>query len=137
MNKPAEIMLWRRLGDVMICVSGSGEVSDETWSRYLDSLEHESVKKYIGVTIGTTQLKSTQRKSGTETLKRRGIRPAVVTDDRLVRGIVTAASWLGLEVKAFSTTELERALEWLEVDAELSSQILKVTKELSAAVTQD
>ena len=137
MNEPIPSinMKWRRVGDVMICVSGNGAVPDEVWARYLDSLENEPITKYIGVTIGSTQVTSVQRKSGTEVLKRRGIQPAVVTDDRLVRGIVTAASWLGLDIKAFATDDIPKALEWLGVDVGLSQEILDTTKDLTDEVS--
>ena len=51
---------------------------------------------------------------------------SVVTNQALIRGVVTAFSWLGANIKAFSSTRLEAAIA--HIDAELTPE------EVSAAV---
>lgn len=53
-----------------------------------------------------------------ESLKFQG-KVAVVTINRIVRGIVTAISWFNPTIKAFSTIQIPAALKYLEIpDAE-------------------
>jgi hypothetical protein len=48
-------------------------------------------------------------------VKKRNIPVIVVTDDRMVRGLVTAVSWMGAQVDAYSWKEIEKAVQRLSV----------------------
>jgi hypothetical protein len=68
---------------------------------------------------------SLQRKQGAEVLKTRKIRVAVVTEEALVRGFVTAIGWLGVNTSAFSWGNLKAALAFLEIDGAAAERALE------------
>lgn len=127
------------LQDLFISIS-AGTVDDETWKDYIRCLQLPAVAKHIGASVGKTEVSSVQRKEAAEILKRRGIRVAAVTDDTLVRGLVTAISWLGANISAFSWTNARDALKDLGITgtaADMAYQALvKGRAEIEAEVAR-
>src|SRR6185503_12133140 len=87
--------------------------------------------------IGAGELTSVQRTTATEILKKRGIIMAVVRDEQLVRGMVTAASWMGAKIKAFSWTGLDDALDYLKVSPEMADRVKGIVNSLRRACTDE
>ena len=58
--------------------------------------------------------------------KSKALSIAVVTDVKLVRGMVTAVSWLGVDIKAFSWLDVSAALKHLEVTNATQSSAIAV-----------
>ncbi len=75
-----------------------------------------------------------QRKKGVDAAKEKGIRVAVVTDERLVRGIVTAASWFGTDIQAFDWSHLRDAIDFLQVQTELKDYVERTCEDLRRSV---
>ena len=50
---------------------------------------------------------------------------AVVTTSRVVRGIVTATSWLGSNVRAFAPSNIDEAFDYLDVPKPLRAGLLE------------
>jgi hypothetical protein len=65
-----------------------------------------------------------------ETLKRKGVQIAIVTDEKVVRGIVTAASWVGVDAKAYSWTELRDAIKHLGIPPESTERVVAAVNHL-------
>lgn len=99
--------------DLLISVSPAGPLLDEEWQRFLKVLQTAPITRYVTGSLGKVETSSLQRKQSAETLKARGIRTAVLTDDTLVRGVVTAVSWLGANVNAFAWNDLKSAFSYL------------------------
>lgn len=112
-------MKWILVDDVFISCATEGSVPDEVWASYVKDLHERRFAKHLATAVGAVALTSTQRKSAAEVIMRRGVPVAVVTDERLVRGIVTAVSWLGVDIKAFSWGEVRPALRHLQVSPEV------------------
>ena len=100
-------------GHIICTFTTAGLITDPDWDAFMRDLEKEPVTKYLGVSTGTVEVSSLKRKQGSEILKRRKISSAIVTEDRLVRGMVTAVSWLGVDMKAFSFADLPAAIRYL------------------------
>jgi hypothetical protein len=108
-------MKWIIVDDVIISCATAGAVPDGVWASYVKDLHEKKFSRHLATAVGAVELTSVQRKSASEAVKRRNVPVAVVTDDRLVRGIVTAVSWLGVDIKAFSWGEVRPALQHLQV----------------------
>ena len=115
---------------VMVALSAPGPISDEVWKEFVKDLGTKPITRYLGVNIGAVQVSSTQRKAASDVVRRRGIQLAVVTDEKLVRGMVTAVSWLGVDVKAFSWAELREAIEHLGIRQPQAEKIMDVVAKL-------
>lgn len=115
--------VWEVVGDVLISLTTAGLIPDDQWKGWLKALQSKPVRKCIGATFGATEITSLMRKEASETSKQRGIKVAVVTDESLVRGIVTAASWLGAPINSFSWANFDDATKWLDVPAVQASAL--------------
>ncbi len=103
------------VGDLLVSFATAGPISDQDWTTFIDFVKMPAVVKYLGASVGATEASSVQRKEAAALFKARRIPVAVVTDAGLVRGIVTAVSWLGVDIKAFDWPDLAKALEHLKV----------------------
>jgi hypothetical protein len=58
-----------------------------------------------------------------EVLRSRNIPTAAVTDERLVRGLITAVSWLGVDIKPFAWSEVHNAVTYLKVPSIFADKV--------------
>lgn len=116
--------VWEVIGDVLVSVTTAGLIPDEQWKGWLKELQTKPLRKCIGATFGATELTSIQRKEGSEAARQRGIKVAVVTDESLVRGIVTAVSWLGAPIRSFSWADMQGAIKYLEILPPLDQRVI-------------
>ncbi|NVB36895.1 hypothetical protein G6O69_03575 [Pseudenhygromyxa sp. WMMC2535] len=90
---------------------GSKTVPAEEWDEFVEALDGiEDLQCVVGVSQGAVSLSSTQRKRVADALAKSGGKSVVLTDDRMVRGIATAVSWLGINVVAFRWSQLDEAM---------------------------
>lgn len=115
---------WTVIGDVLVSLTTAGPVIDSQWNGWVKDMETRGVKKCLGATLGATELTSLQRKRASDVARAHKIRVCAITDDALVRGIVTAVSWLGVNIKAFSWSNMPAALQFLEVPPPVDQHII-------------
>jgi hypothetical protein len=107
---------WIDLDDLMISFGvREGQIPDDVWDSFVKDIRLKPIKKYLATNVGYVDVTSTQRKKVVEVLKGKNIPVVVVTDNSLVRGMVTAVSWLGVNIKSFSWLELEGAFSHLAI----------------------
>lgn len=99
----------------MIGVNTPGKFNDDVWSAFMDDFSASDYKVYIGCTLGILEVSSKQRKASAMALRANGASVVVITDEVLVRGVVTAVSWLGVNVKSFPWRDFDRALQYSEL----------------------
>jgi hypothetical protein len=124
------------LDDLLVSVSRAGSkdggmLSESDMAQFIEKLRHAPVKKLISCLHGSSNSSSVQRKEGADLIKSRNIEVAVITDDRLVRGFVTALSWLGAKVHAFSWADIGAALKHLDVQNQLADDALSAISKFS------
>jgi hypothetical protein len=132
---------WVEVDRLMVAYSTEGPVPDEVWENFVRDLKTRPITKYLGVSVGQFEVTSIQRKQVADALKGRvrgrEIALAIVTDERLVRGIVTAASWLGVNVKSFSWAEIREALDHLEISPHDHDRVIKKIQDLKRACEEE
>jgi hypothetical protein len=129
--KPA-IHKWINLGDLLISFSTAGPVPTDVWDEFLKHVNEAPVSKFLGASVGLFEVSSIQRKQLSNIMMKRKIPIAAVTDEKLVRGIVTAASWLGVNVKAFAWVDLRQAIRHLGVARPMEDTAYEKVMELRA-----
>jgi hypothetical protein len=122
-----DIHTWRVYSQVLVSFTKAGKIPNEVWDAYIAALSSPSVKSSLALTVGSVDVNSVQRKQVSEvvTNPKSQLLCVVVTDNPLTRGIATAVSWFGANLKAFSWRDLERALESLGVNAKEAEIIQK------------
>ncbi len=121
------IYTWECVGGVLIAFSTAGKVDDAIWDAMLEDLNTKPLVGYLGATLGNTDTTSSQRKKVSEILKRRELPCSIITDNRLVVGVVTMVSWLNVKIKAHDWLRARDAIRWLGVpdsDAQLIYETL-------------
>lgn len=134
MSTENSLSKWGTVGDLFISVTGPGVVMDQDWQQFIKELQAAPVTKYLAASLGNAESSSTQRKQAAEVMKSKGIRTAVVTNDSMTRGIVTAVSWLGANVSAFSWAEVDKALKYLDVTGLSQDRARDMLAKLRASV---
>lgn len=102
---------------ILILVHTKDNPSDPEWQEYLQAAKtwRDKIEGFLVVTEGGGP-NTLQRGELNETLDaERGSKTAVVTLNRIARGIVTALSWFNPGIKAFSTIHIPAALDYLGV----------------------
>lgn len=126
---------WRYMHGVVAAYSSEGVMRDVDWNAMVHDLRTaEPFLGYLGASVGAVQVSSVQRKSGVDAMRERDRPTAIVSESRLVVGLVTAASWLGANIKAFAWRDLESAVRFLGVSephvAEITAWILATREEV-------
>jgi hypothetical protein len=127
------------LQDLVISVTIGGSTdggipAESIFQDFLNVLRTQPVTKYLAANIGNVNSSSLQRKQGAELFKSRGIRVAVVTEDSLTRGLVTAVGWLGANISAFSWADTKAALKYLDVKGQQEESALAALARLRVTV---
>jgi hypothetical protein len=125
---------WKILGDVIIGVTGSGDMPEVEWQQFVAAMRSQPVTKYIQFAAGGTVLSSVQRKIGIDAVNEKKIKVVMVTDSPIVRGVVTAASWFGVKVSSWRPTQLEEAVNHLGVGPELARKIIVAIGQMAEGV---
>lgn len=116
-NDPSLAHEWEVVGDV-IATRTSGAMPQDPWEGFMQDLVNHDVRRIFSLVVGPATITAGQRKHGAETFKARNIEAVVVTDHRLTRGIITALSWLGVNIKGYSWADLDSALAYVSRSAE-------------------
>lgn len=126
---------WMFVDNVLISVSTSGLIPPDVWDSFIGSVrKSKSTTGYLATTTGSIETTSLQRKEVFDLVKQQGIRVAVVTDEKMVRGIVTAASWVGVDVNAFSWEALHDAIRSLDAPPNLVERVAVAVAKLKSSV---
>jgi hypothetical protein len=123
---------WVIIDDLVVDISTAGKLPPARWEEFRRVVERSPVRKILATAIGTTEMDSVTRKSASDLAQKKGLKVAAVTDDRLVRGLVTAVSWLGTNVKAFSWEELDKAIVHLDVPYSMQKLVADTAQDLKA-----
>lgn len=113
-----------RVGDLWIYVGPDRPLDDATWREYLDLCAQEVKRNgpYPGILVWAPRHGPTahQRRIMTEQYGAalrldRQRRFALITESALVRGIMTALSWVasGTKMNAFAPSDVDAAFAWL------------------------
>lgn len=116
---------------LLIAVYGSRTPSNAEWAEYRRALEGlgEEVNVLAFSSGGGPSL--TQRRQLEDAIDNRPGRAAIVTIDRIARGIVTAIRWFNHDIKAFEPSQWEQALEFLSIDATTGRDVMRRLKAMA------
>jgi hypothetical protein len=97
--------------DVLVVCHAQGTMPSDVWKRFMSVVRKKPITRYIGACVGAPDSTSTQRQELFAYLKENHVQVVVITDEQLVRGIVTAANWVGVNARAFPWMDMRGALE--------------------------
>lgn len=128
-------LTWKIVAQVLVAHATDGRVEVELFDRFVEDQRTKDIKMYIATVDGSVHLSSAQRKASSEALSTRDIQTFIITDSRVVRGIVTVAGWLGAPANAYSWADINAPLEMIEETLGLSEEdrqsVVEAIEELS------
>lgn len=125
---------WAIVDDVIIGVTGGGDMPEEEWKLFVKTMLDKPVTKYLQYALGPTQLSSVQRKLGIDAVAEKKLKVVMVTESSVVRGIVTAASWFGLKVSSWRPNQMVDAVRDLGVPEPREQAIIAAANKLAAEI---
>ncbi|MCA9681723.1 MAG: hypothetical protein KC457_05975 [Myxococcales bacterium] len=124
---------WAYLGPVMMTCGEAGDMPVDRFDEWISDLGRHQFDYVLGSTIGPTAISGNQRRRVVEALK--GKKVVVIIDNRVMRGILTALGWLGLQLRSFEWSELESAAKYLDVPGLEPQQLVDALWSLREATT--
>jgi len=114
---------WFVVGELIVSFSQEGAIPDSVWNRFVADVGAKTTKSVLGLSIGSVGINSVQRKAIAEAVKGRSL--AAVLQSPVVRGILTAMSWFGINVKPFSWQNLRDSISYLGADPDVIEPLIK------------
>ncbi len=124
------VFKWNIEDDVMVVVTGEGVMPADRWADHMRDMANEPLTKVLGLSLGNVTLTSIQRKQASDIAKERKLFSVIVSDSAMTRGIITAVSWLGANIRAFPYTELDAAIKALKLSPEVERRVAARTTTL-------
>jgi hypothetical protein len=121
---------WVVVGDMLISVTQEGDVPMEFWDPFIADLGSPGVKRVLGLAIGSITIHAKQRRTAVVAMKDK--RVAAVVGSSVARGIATALSWMGLQLRAYDWTGLTDAFDYLEPPGLSLEAFLEIVRDLLA-----
>jgi len=102
---------WTVEGELMVSFWVPGSIPQAVWQDFCDTLASGATHKLLLASIGAVEFDALQRRQINEALRARPpVAVAVVTDEAVVRGQLTATTWLGhIDVTSFPWHKLTDA----------------------------
>ena len=106
---------WSIENHLMVSFFLPGPISSEVWQDYCAAIASPEVTKILAASIGAVEVDSVQRSQLNLAMREPpAASAAVVTDEALVRGLMTATAWLGrIDIKTFAWHKLGEAFRHL------------------------
>lgn len=124
-------MVYKFLGNLVVMVHTAQNPTDEELRAYYDELRTKDVSRTrVLVLTDGGGLNASQRKELNEVLSGRPQPCAVVSDNTMVRGIVTALSWFNRSIKSFSPSDTEEAFKYLGIPTSEFAIVWREIKQL-------
>ena len=106
---------WTVEGELMVSFYVAGPIASDVWQDYCETLASGATHKLLVASIGAIEIDSAARRQFNDALRARPpVAVAVVTDEAVVRGQMTAMTWLGqIDVTSFAWHKLAEAYRHL------------------------
>jgi hypothetical protein len=127
-------LLYEFVGRVMVYVGGRRPPTDAEWDGHLLALrQHVAVHSDWRCIVwpGAAPISPVHRKRLADVLPKNA-RTAVVTDNVVDRGIVTALAWFVDGIRAFSLSHQDQALAYLQLRPDETAPVLEASRRLRA-----
>jgi hypothetical protein len=124
-------------GAVVVVVENNIAPTDAEWDAYCRHIAATlKVENASGIAITDGGGPNTvQRGKVNDLLAGRQARSAVVSDSRMIRGVVTALSWFNRLTRAFSPAAIDRGLEFAGVRGERAKAVWKLVVQLDEQIS--
>ncbi|MCX4242469.1 hypothetical protein [Paraliomyxa miuraensis] len=123
---------WEIIGDTIVAITAPGQIDNDRWGKFIEALNQPNTKKVLNFVRGEVTIDAIKRKQAADAVTACKLEVTVVTDSRLTRGVLTAVSWLGANIKAYSWSDIGKAIERVAPSAVGRSRIAEIADAFGA-----
>ena len=128
---------WHRVGDVVVTATIGGHIDDQLWDSFLQFIDTNDTRILFCLTNNdVSTITSIQRKKAADVLSRRAFAAVVLTDSRVIRGVLTAMSWLGAQFRPYRWTQIEDAARIVVADPAEQRQLVDLANEFHSEMVE-
>jgi hypothetical protein len=119
---------------VMLIVHADMPPDEADWARLVmvRNAHREKIRSNLVIAPPRASINAAQRADVAHFMKETGTSIAVVTDSALIRGVARAVGFLGVQVRAFSPSELASGLNYLSVPQSRHADMFRRIEALKA-----
>lgn len=119
---------------VLVIVHADTPPLDEDWARMVvfRDANREKIRGNLVIAPPRASISASQRADVASFMRGSAVSIAVVTESALIRGIARAVGFLGVQVRAFSPSELESAFNYLLVASSKHQEMIRRIDALKA-----
>jgi hypothetical protein len=130
-------MAFKVVDRVLVLVHDADCPGDEEWFSYVQEIRRQGafLLPQVVLTEGGRP-NSLQRKLLTDVLGGRGMKAAVLSDNTMVRGVITAISWFNRDIRAFGALDLAGAIAYLGLPTEYQGLVRGTIASLQGELTK-
>lgn len=126
------IVRWSVIDNLMISFVSPGEVTEREFDAWMREFTTKPFTRYLATSVGFIHLNSVQRKRIADAMKTKAAKTAILTDETLIRGVVTALSWMGADIKSFRWDQVREALRHLDMAPASEARAVEAINRLKA-----
>jgi len=123
-------------GVLLVC-SSAGRLVDEDFAALLAKVRSSRIEACLAITLGASSMTSVQRTDVAKLAKEQGFKTAVLNDNAVTRGILTAISWFGVDISSFGLGDLDGALDALSLHGVRRIAVTEAAHRIRAEVERD
>jgi hypothetical protein len=129
-------MVFRFVGNLSIVIHNKNTPDDTEVQEYLSLLRAQDMERLRSLVFTDGGGPSpAQRKRFNDILRGRELPTAVVSNDRMVRGITIAMSWFNRKIKAFPPDAVQDAFTYLNIPKHEFESVWRLVKQLRTELT--
>jgi hypothetical protein len=121
---------WGYAEKMLVVVHAPVEPATADWNEFMDEVRTHSNIRGVMILANNSRLTPLQRAEIKGWYEEHKVRGALVTDSMMMRGIVTAMNWFGIEAKAFASDGLDAAMQYIGVSPGNRANLLMLVRKL-------
>jgi hypothetical protein len=121
---------WGYAEKMLVVVHAPVEPATKDWNEFMEEVRTHVDIRGVMILANNSRLTPIQRAEIKGWYQEHKVRGALVTDSMMMRGIVTAMNWFGIEAKAFPSDGLDAAMEYIGVPPASRANVLMMVRKL-------
>jgi hypothetical protein len=127
---------WGYSGSILLVVHAPMVPASADWSEFMAEVRTHAGIRGVVIFANNSRLTPLQRAEIQSWYEEHKVRGALVTDSVMMRGIVTAMNWFGVDMRAFSPDNTDDAMDFVKVPVSGKAEALLLLRKLENAVSK-
>jgi hypothetical protein len=131
------ITKWKTVDGLLIVCGSAGEPRAAEWAALDHELETTKAQAVLVWSLGAVRLTSQQRAATAGIVRKRNLRIALITEESLMRRIVSAVGWFLRDLRAFDQKSFPEAVAYAGIPASRVAMLRSVVDDMQRDVERE